>query len=278
MAKHYEIVEGSVTILTEIMSIYQIKHERECFILIGTSKGCRAGTCKRVIWWKCQGLSLLQTWKWWKKKRLTFLNLGIRRTSAAALPPMLTHGWIECKKTEMGTVNFVKFTGDSKVFFQTGLLISWCNVLVKLKHYERKPGNSFHLIFVSVFESECQTIPWGGWARTTVYVLWVMGERCFVASLINLNLITVDVGVRCVHILCTRRGQKYLKNWGDMFRLLEMSNCNDFCHSSCQTFELQCGWSRGMRDAQKCEKFGKILRQSVLGSLKICVPCGILLV
>ena len=63
-----------------------------------------------------------------------------------------------------------------------------------------------------------------------------------------------------------------------MFRLLETSNCNDFHHSSCQTFKLQCGLSRRMRDARKCEKFGEILMQSVLGSHEICLPCGILLV
>ena len=32
------------------------------------------------------------------------------------------------------------------------------------------------------------------------------------------------------------------------------------------------------RCAQKCEKFGEILKQSVLGSLEICLPCAILLV
>ena len=35
--------------LCSIMSMYQIKHERECFILIGTSKGCRASTCKSYL-------------------------------------------------------------------------------------------------------------------------------------------------------------------------------------------------------------------------------------
>ena len=117
--------------------------------------------------------------------------------------------------------------------------------------------------------------------RGPVYALWVMVEWCFVASLINLKLITFVVDVRCVHIVCTRRGQKQLKNWGDMFRSLEMSNCSDFRHRSCRTFELQCGWSRTTRDARKCEKFDKILCmcQSVLGSFENqWLPCGILLV
>ena len=84
-------------------------------------------------------------------------------------------------------------------------------------------------------KTPCQFIPRGDWARTTVYMLWVMVEWCFVTSLINLNLITVDVGVRCVHIICTRQGQKHFEELTRyVYRSLEMSNCNDFHHSSCQ--------------------------------------------
>ena len=72
-----------------------------------------------------------------------------------------------------------------------------------------------------------------------------------------------------------RQSKKHLKNWGNMFRLLETSKCNYFCQSSCQKFNLQCAWSRTMRDERKCEKFVKILSQVLVALRVVCLVFSI---